>query len=115
MRLVLLALVLVGCVDQAPLPEPEDSSPIVAACDDRALRGCAETNESSPGSCTWCAPVAEACTEEFTPFCAGGVGWCTDSVCRQFCTGFPYCGPGSVPERHPSGRPGADVCVCVPE
>lgn len=113
MRGLLIAVVLAGCVD-AELEVSTviaDDREVGAACRLDALLGCRDAGDA----CTWCAPVGASCSDAFTPFCASGLAWCSESVCRPFCavTSFPRCGAGLV-ERHEKDGP-RDVCVCAPE
>jgi len=88
----------------------DDSGGEVTVCSLDALDGC----KAAGGSCTWCASVGASCTTAFTPFCASGVGWCTQAVCRSFCSAIdlPRC-PSGAKEQHIAAGTG-DVCVCTP-
>lgn len=112
----MLVAVLAGCVDAEAQVSTVTADNLDFCHDREQLRGCCDAG----GSCTWFAPVEASCTSAFTSFCASGLAWCSDSVCRPFCAvaSFPRCGAGLV-EHHeavPGAKPGepANVCVCVP-
>jgi len=109
--MVLLALVLAGaCTSETT--QTDDESFACSPKDDEILGCCA-----AGASCTWAAPVSATCTDEFTSFCAHGLGWCEDSVCRTFCSpvSTPRCEPGLVEQHGAIAELGdADQCLCVP-
>ncbi len=106
-RMWLMAVVLlVGCADEVGQAEPP-----TCRADQDELLGCCAAGES----CTWAAPVAEQCTDEFTSFCAHGLGWCEEGVCRTICREGVRCEAGYVEHHAPNADLGdADLCTCVP-
>lgn len=106
-----VAMTLVGC---AGAMEPTDEA-ASATCDPKLdeLLGCC----AAGASCTWATPIAAECTDEFTSFCAHGLGWCDAGVCRAFCSPVDAqrCEPGTVEHHESNADLGeADLCTCVP-
>ena len=97
----MLVVMLAGCgVDTAAVPEG-----LGTACSDpnSTTKDCFETS------------IGTTCNAAKSQLCAGGEGYCTGSVCRNFCAvvnvGFRCEGIGGV-EHHEVGFEGADVCTC---
>jgi len=112
-RAAWLTMMLVGACATEVGQTDDNESFSCRPSDDEVLGCCA-----AGSSCTWAAPVGASCTDEFVPLCAHGLGWCGDSVCREFCSAvdLPRCGAGLAEHHETLGELGdADLCVCVPE
>jgi len=95
MRIAVILGLLVACTDPVDVAQPVDECEM-------------------PGT-SWCVAVGSSCSAASTPFCDHGSAWCSDGICRDFCSAvdWPRCPAGEL-VHDVTYSDGSGVCVCVP-
>lgn len=100
LALVTFAVMLVGCVDEQPMPPPDAGVTIF-----------------DPSTCPYniCTAVGAQCfAADHSSLCGDAGGMCASGVCRSFCSAIgPSCDAGTV-KAYVKDDGGTDACVCVP-